>query len=222
MVSVAGISERLKTCWEPNLSLCLRRSDAISCIATCQKTSVINSKVIWSLSNAFMASLGQMSHLGLGSPFPNHGFEWHCLCQPWENHQEEFRRTLGCFDRTPFRHQLPGLCSQWRPPHWIQVTSLANLKLIVKTFLKTILRSTDSKTTIFCSDQHVQIWNLCGVDSTSKLSDPRTLHCHKYGINHVQVSPMGTMFATGSTDGTTSLWDLKVSQDSSIFVQFLG
>ena len=78
-------------------------------------------------------------------------------------------------------------------------------------------------TTIFCSDQHVQIWNLCGVDdSTSKLSDPRTLHCHKYGINHVQVSPMGTMFATGSTDGTTSLWDLKVSQDSSIFVQFSG
>ena len=109
-----------------------------------RKHRAINSKVIWSLSNAFMASLGQMSHLGPGSLFPNHGFEWHCLYRPWENQQEEFRRTLGCFDRTPFRHQLPRLCSQWRPPHWIQVTSLANLKLIVKTFLKIVLRSTDS------------------------------------------------------------------------------
>ena len=140
MVSVAGMSECLKTCWEPNLSLCLRRSDAISCIAACQKTSVINSKVIWSLSNAFMASPGQMSHLGLGSLFPNHGFEWHCLCRPWENQQEEFRRTLGCFDRTPFRHQLPRLCSQWRPPHWIQVRNLW-----CKTFhLKSCFKVTDS------------------------------------------------------------------------------
>jgi len=34
---------------------------------------------------------------------------------------------------------------------------------------------------------------------------------HKYGVTSVKVSPQSTMLATSSIDGTTLLWNLRVS-----------
>ncbi len=60
------------------------------------------------------------------------------------------------------------------------------------------------------SDHMVRIWKL---DANSKqyLEDPRSpLKHHTYAVNEVRFSPQGTMLATGSTDGSTVVWDLAV------------
>lgn len=59
-------------------------------------------------------------------------------------------------------------------------------------------------------DKRVRVWEWQpGTGYVEAYFSP--LMGHKYGVTSVKVSPQSTMLATSSIDGTTLLWNLRVS-----------
>lgn len=64
------------------------------------------------------------------------------------------------------------------------------------------------------SDKRVRVWQWrSGTGYIEAYFSP--LQGHKYGVTSVKVSPRSTMLASASIDGTTLLWNLRVSFYSS-------
>jgi len=63
---------------------------------------------------------------------------------------------------------------------------------------------------LICRDKRIRVWEWqTGSGYVEAYFSPLT--GHKYGVTSVKVSPQSTMLATSSIDGTTLLWNLRVS-----------
>jgi len=81
-------------------------------------------------------------------------------------------------------------------------------------FSKSALLATSS------SDQTIKIWSVG--EENQELHEIATLKGHKYGVNFCQFSPQGTLLASGSTDSTTIIWDVKTGDNLCTLVQPSG